>query len=648
MKKIIIILGLICSTNISFSQIEYGGQPLSISEKIETINKEFVLPNYDFEIVENVINEPIKIGELRKLNINVLTDINPIESGAHLIYKFKIRSIGANSVSLYFNQFVLSENTRVFFYNDSEIYGSYNYLNVIHKSKPVFVSPMMDGDGFIVEINILKEEKSSNLITVSDLIHRPIGNEFMNQQLKKLQEELAADRTDCLVDVLCPEGEEWCNQIRSVALFSFIQQLGGVPHCINSDVGEEFSCSGALINNVNNNFKQYFLTARHCTKCDIDHNTTTFKFNHQRAKCSLGAGNTAYILPSVQGSASIEHAYCDVSHSDISLLEILDPIPLQYNVYFSGWDANSQSLYTGVHSISHPHSLPKKITGGQIQFFVGPKWDVYWDFGAIFGISSGGPVFKDENKKIVGVISGSIENNCQGLNQTWVGKLASCWNVSEGIVEHLANGQSSLKEWDGIDPILACQEGIGLNGEFRDARIYNANKQQIHLQAEKTVLISNNANSEFQENSSFKITAGDKITLLPGNNIILDGTHIIEGAIFSAYIAPCSLEGYCGYEENNENYQKSIENSIVVDKNDIYTIYPNPSSEDFNIAFELQKSQKVQIQVLNADGYILFEKEFLGEKGLNTENISLKTNQKILFAKICIGEDCHYAKLLRE
>lgn len=53
-------------------------------------------------------------------------------------------------------------------------------------------------------------------------------------------------------------------------------------------------------------------------------------------------------------------------------------------------------------------------------------------------------------------------------------------------------------------------------------------------------------------------------------------------------------------------------------------------------------------QVQYADGYILFEKEFLGEKGLNTENISLETNQKILFAKICIGKDCNYAKLMRE
>lgn len=365
MKRIIVV-GFILGVNILFAQIEYGGQPLSILEKIETINKDFVLPFYDFEIVENAMNEPIKIGELRKLNIDILSDIDPLEMGEYLIYKFKIRSIGAKSVSLYFNQFVLSDNTRVFFYNDSEMFGAYNYLNVIHKSKPVFVSPMIDGDEFTVEINILKKEKSSNLITVSDLIHRPIGNEFMNSQLKKLQEDMASDPTDCLVDVLCPEGDNWCNQIRSVALFTFIQRKGGVPHCLNSDIGSQFSCSGALINNVNNDFKQYFLTARHCTKCDIDHNTTIFRFNRQRPSCGTGTQSVAYRLPSVQGSVSIEHAYCDVSHSDISLLEILPPIPLQYNVYFSGWDANPQNLYTGVHSISHPQSLPKKITGGQI------------------------------------------------------------------------------------------------------------------------------------------------------------------------------------------------------------------------------------------------------------------------------------------
>lgn len=634
MKKFVTtILGFLILNSI-ISQIQYGGTPIQFSSSSKITTNSYVLNELIGEPYKRDSTGPLKVGEKRGLNINFTKDVEPLLIEDKLVYIVKIKSLGAKSISAYFDKLDVSPSTKVFFIHNDEIYGNYNYQNMITHENKRFKGPLIDGNEFVIQIEINENEQNDNEIVLTNIVHY-----FVNSSIFKtnFNAKSLSQNTDCQIDVNCSEGEEWCNQIRSAAMFLYTTNSCNNPGA--------YYCSGALINNTNNDFKQYFLTARHCTDCDIDWETVQFRFNSQRPVCDNGSNfSSSYNNYTVEGAANLE-AYCDVSFTDNALIEILPKIPLQYNVFYSGWDINSQSLNTNLHIIHHPSWKVKKITSGQIQYNAGPKWDVYWDNGIIEGGSSGSPIFNDKNKKIIATLSGGLDYECDESNwHDWVGKIKDCWNVSS-IGTHLSNG-SSTKEWNGIDPILACQENINLYGIFRDAREYNALKHQIHLQADKKVVISNLINSIFKKNSNFLITANERITFLPDN---IDGTEIEEGAIFSAYIAPCSLEGYCGYEENNENYQKSIESSFLVNEsNNAYNVYPNPSFEDFNITFELQEEKLIQIQVLKIDGIVLYEKEFLGLKGTTTHEISLNTDQKILFTKICIGEDCNYAKLMRE
>ena len=507
-------------------------------------------------------------------------------------------------------------------------------MNTAFKKDKKFKSPFIEGEFLYIEINIKPSELRNN-----NVILEGVGHYFYNTKTL-LTSINASPNLDCLIDVNCSEGDEWCNQIRSVAVIHFRDEENGRLH----------RCTGSLINDVNSDFnKQYFLTARHCTNDgNTDWETTSVHFNFQNIECDvINASN--YSRYSVQGLT--ERSFCDVADADGALLEILEPIPLQYNVYYSGWDVLSQELYTNVHIIHHPRIAPKKITAGQIQLWLGPKWEVYWDNGMTQGGSSGAPLFKDENKNIIGINSGSWneEHNldCDDDNhQAWVGKLLSCWGVSS-MKDYLANGSSSIKVNNGNDPIIACQDNIELNGEFHDAREYNMNKHQIHLQAKYNISISNNNRSDFFVNSNFKLTASERISFLPGN-ILFSGTHIARGAIFSAYIAPCSADGYCENENESSN-KKSTDLSVKsIDKNQKYNLYPNPYSENFNIKFNTTEIQNVSIQILNSIGEIVYEESLKSVKGENNHAIQLEVSDKLLFTKICIGDECFNAKLLRK
>ena len=55
----------------------------------------------------------------------------------------------------------------------------------------------------------------------------------------------------------------------------------------------QYTCSGTLINNVNNDNTPYVLTAWHCIVGETnlnEHNDFTYYFNHESSSCSSSSG----------------------------------------------------------------------------------------------------------------------------------------------------------------------------------------------------------------------------------------------------------------------------------------------------------------------------------------------------------------------
>ncbi|KAF9567684.1 hypothetical protein EC968_003183 [Mortierella alpina] len=199
----------------------------------------------------------------------------------------------------------------------------------------------------------------------------------------------------CNIDVACYQ-KEYRDQSRSVGI-------------LLSDYNQKY-CTGALINNANQDGRQLFLTAAHCTKYP-DTSAHIVMFNHEKLLCGGGPGEVNE-HDTAQGLVKLG-TYAD---SDYTLYEIVEPIPDAYNLYLSGWVP-----IVGIH---HPSGDSKKISffyngtlpracwtecGSDEKF----HWRIpRWDEGTTEPGSSGSPLFNTD-KRIIGQLHGGS---------------ASCWN----------------------------------------------------------------------------------------------------------------------------------------------------------------------------------------------------------------------------
>jgi hypothetical protein len=175
-------------------------------------------------------------------------------------------------------------------------------------------------------------------------------------------------------------------------------------------------CTGAMINNVKNDGKQYLLTANHCVFADLSNSIAGF--NYERLGCGTGSVSSSQ---TAHGMKLLSRG----STSDFALFEVVEKIPQAYNVYLSGWDAripdvSKSQTYAGIH---HPSGDMKKISlyTGKLQFASwseGPSKKYHlaisrWSRGVTEPGSSGSPLFNSEGNLIGQLHGGS--SSCTNL-----------------------------------------------------------------------------------------------------------------------------------------------------------------------------------------------------------------------------------------
>ena len=167
------------------------------------------------------------------------------------------------------------------------------------------------------------------------------------------------DTMDCHLDVTCYP--EWSSSAAGVALIA-IERSEGTRRC-----------SGTLLNNSQEDFTPYFLTAAHCVDTEEEARSVIAFWHYQTQTCN---GELPYFLSvprtmgasllSTLGGGTIEgRAHPD---GDMTLLRLEGDLP--DGVMFQGWDAAPQPFGTQVTGIHHPGNADwgffKRISFGQI------------------------------------------------------------------------------------------------------------------------------------------------------------------------------------------------------------------------------------------------------------------------------------------
>jgi lysyl endopeptidase len=352
-----------------------------------------------------------RIGPYRYGTV-VETDLSPRGDGTwerlpggHWLWRLRIQSREALSLSLTFTRFQLPEGATLSVYGSdkSVVRGPYTHDDATSGQHS---TPIVRGDELIVELYVPRGRRSDTDLTIGKVTHgyRPL---FSRSDRRK--------SGACNIDVACEEADPWQDQVSAVARYSF--EAGG----------DRFLCTGSLVNNTEEDNTPYFLTAEHCISSAEQASSMVFYWNYENSTCRTPGSNESGTVtdddPSDQtSSGAILRARYGSTHEDgdiagkpdLALVEIDDTIPYTYDLFFSGWSREGQSTQESV-TIHHPQGHGKRISfdqdpsditgyglsgGGDTHLRIGN-----WELGTTEVGSSGSPLF-DTNQRIVGVLSG--------------------------------------------------------------------------------------------------------------------------------------------------------------------------------------------------------------------------------------------------
>ncbi|MCP4178926.1 MAG: T9SS type A sorting domain-containing protein [bacterium] len=425
--KLGIIFLLFYASNI-YSQINIKGEPYSFKKKTEVNDdvsfEEMRYVDVEKNLKENEINKgegPWKFGE------NIYVNLNPQNSGkieilqnGDKLWRLGIKSKGALTINLAFNKYKLPEGAVLYIYNKdkSHVIGGFTEQN--NQEDGVFATTLVKGDEIIIEYFEPSDVDFPGELNLNRVTH---GYRGVGDYSKGL-----GTSGDCNMNVLCSDADDWRDQIRSVCM-------------IVSD-GNGF-CTGALINNTDEDGTPYILSANHCVASP---SLLVFWFNWESETCTNPINSPSY--NSLSGAVTRSSNYL----SDFWLIEMNNKPPIDYNVYYSGWSIENMASTKSV-SVHHPDGDIKKISFDDdpcVSSDYGPSpyspdshWEIQsWDRLTTTEPGSSGAPLYDQNRRIIGQLHGG-DAACGNTYPDYYGKMSVSWD---------RGGSSSSRLSDWLDP----------------------------------------------------------------------------------------------------------------------------------------------------------------------------------------------------
>ncbi|MCD4731232.1 MAG: trypsin-like peptidase domain-containing protein, partial [Bacteroidales bacterium] len=423
-------------------QINIGGQPISFildtALKSELVFE--IMPTVDVEslIAEDKINDQYKDIPWR-FGFNIEVDYSMENTGVwdvlpkgDKLWRLGIKSEGAYTINLIFDNYYLPPEAKLFVYNadKSQIIGAFTDFN--NQEDRYFATTLISGDAIIIEYYEPHDTEFSGELQLESVTH---GYRDAYGYAKAF-----GSSGSCNNNVICPEAAGWENQISSV--------------CMLVSGGNGF-CTGALVNNTNEDGTPYILTADHCYS---NPSSWVFWFNWESPTCT----NPTSAPPYDALSGAVLRARN--SASDFCLVEINSVPPTGYSVYYAGWNRQDATDNSAV-AIHHPSGDIKKISFENdpysSDYYLGSSgianshWKITdWDDGTTEPGSSGSPLF-DPNQRIIGQLHGGYAA-CGNDLADWYGKFSMSWNYGGSSSNQLVNwldpsGISGLTQ-DGYNP----------------------------------------------------------------------------------------------------------------------------------------------------------------------------------------------------
>lgn len=364
------------------------------------------------------------------------------------LWRVEVHVAGATDLRLAFAHFALPEGATLHVIGADRYYqGPYTNADA---PDGTFHSSVVPGDRATIELHVPAGMDISP--GAFELTSVGAGFRDLFRREKAIEDTGPGTSGECNVNVVCPLGQPYPDQIRAVAYYEFT----------DDDQHATFLCTGTLLADVPHDRKTYFLTAAHCVASATEAASVVAYWNYQSQQCNGTIPPPGGFFNDDQHGASLRATRADV---DFSLLQLSQSPDASWNVYFAGWDA-SGAAPSGTVGIHHPSGDVKKITAGPAPGTTdncigtgGSSTGTHWETGPYTqgtteGGSSGSGLFATANtpgghaRLLIGTLSGgfaacSDTSPSQPNDETdCYGKLAAAWNGSAA--------SSRLRDW--LDP----------------------------------------------------------------------------------------------------------------------------------------------------------------------------------------------------
>ena len=236
-KSILTIISLLA---LSFCQIQYGGSPKFLDNTALDVN--ILSPNSSNIIDRNFTPMVFEYGIEYEMDITVLDEATTIYQNDEITYLLKIFSKDAYGIGLNFDRFYLTENSKLFIYDENRTYYFGALTNQNNKRDNIFSTSIIKGETIILELTVPEDEVDDIQLHIDSIIHD--STDILNYY--GTHED--SSREDCNINVICSQGDDWREQINGVVRVSMGAGL----------------CSASIINNTANDRTPYVLFADHC------------------------------------------------------------------------------------------------------------------------------------------------------------------------------------------------------------------------------------------------------------------------------------------------------------------------------------------------------------------------------------------------
>ncbi|MBK9513264.1 MAG: trypsin-like peptidase domain-containing protein [Flavobacteriales bacterium] len=500
----------------SVAQVSQGGVPLSISRAHSLpVPQGFRLPQVDLVALaaEDAVNDldksiPYRFG----FNHTVDLDLNnsgtwtTLEEGTR-VWRLGLECPSAISVNFEFHDFEIPVGAKVFVLNETgDHLGAFTHAN--DQGDHVLGIQPIRGARITIEYQVPAGAPNGRL-RIGQVTH---GYRDIFSYGRGLGTSGA-----CNNNVICPEGDPWRDQIRSVAMI--VVGGGGI-------------CTGTLINNCAQDGTPYFLTANHCLPGNLNVSTWVFRFNWDSPVC--GANQNGPTTQTVSGATLLANS----GNTDVALLQLNSTPPSNYNVYYSGWD-RSGVFPTSQTAIHHPDGDIKKISfdnqaAGQGVYGSAQCWRIFnWEDGTTEPGSSGSGLW-DQNKRLIGQLYGGQATCANNVND-YYGR----FDLSYGLLQQwLGNCGNTIDGYDPNAPSLALDAQVvgatGLPANSCSATVtpsITVRNGGVNTLTSFTLSWSLGTGGNGTQNWTGSLTSGQTVSVALGGLTLSPGTNLLTAVV---------------------------------------------------------------------------------------------------------------------